>query len=236
MCSITNTSFLIFYECKFQCFKHSSKLTVYVSGWFPWFIFSMIVKMPFSKLPKAHQLKRALENYQKEVTSLRKELRKTPPTDLRPTAIPSPHRAAIEILTSVNVTPNAGRVRALLPLTETTSCVRKAPFHVKKTVFKAKLDARGYSKLMRYTIAMSREYTSNSKKRTPVRASLARSQQTMVVEYLKRPSNCNELPSKKHKVRGNGVFGLTDTMQNLHRKFGTDHPGIKVSLSVFCLA
>ena len=155
MCSITNTSFLIFHECKFQCFKHSSKLTVYVSGWFPWFIFSMIVKMPFSKLPKAHQLKRALENYQKEVTSLRKELRKTPPTDLRPTAIPSPHRAAIEILTSVNVTPNAGRVRALLPLTETTSCVRKAPFHVKKTVFKAKLDARGYSKLMRYTIAMS---------------------------------------------------------------------------------
>ena len=36
-------------------------------------------------------------------------------------AIPSPDRAPIEILTSVNVTPNAGRVRALLPLTETTS-------------------------------------------------------------------------------------------------------------------
>ena len=102
MCSITNASFLIFHECKFQFFKHSSKLTVYVTGWFPWFIFSIIVKMPFSKLPKARQLKRALENYQKEVT---------PPTDLRPTAIPSPHRAAIEILTSVNVTPNAGRVR-----------------------------------------------------------------------------------------------------------------------------
>ena len=236
MCSITNTSFLIFQECKFQCFKHSSKLTVYVTGWFPWFIFSMIVKMPFSKLPKARQLKRALENYQKEVTPLRKELRKTPPTDLRPTAISSPHRAVIEILTSVNVTPNAGRVRALLPLTETTSCVRKAPFHVTKTVFKAKLGARGYSKLMRYTIAISREYTSNSKKRTSVRASLARSQQTLVVEYLKRPSNCNELPSKKNKVRGNGVFGLTDTMQNLQRKFGMDHPYINISLSVFCLA
>ena len=224
MCSITNTSFLIFHECKFQYFKHSSKLTVRVTGWFPWFIFSMIVKMPFSKLPNARQLKRALENYQKEVTSLRKELRKTPPTDLRPTPIPSPHWAAIEILTSVNVTPNAGRVRSLLPLTETTSCIRKAPFHVKKTVFKAKLGARGYSKLMRYTIAinnaMSHEYTSNSKKRTSVRASLARSEQTMVVEYLKRPSNCNELPSKKNQIRGNGVFELTDTMQNLHRKFG----------------
>ena len=191
--------------------------------------------MPFSKLPKARQLKRAHENYQ-EVTSLRKELRKTPPTDVRHTAIPSPHRAAIEILTSVNVTLNSGRVRALLPLTETTSCVRKAPFHVKKTVFKGKLGARGYSKLMRYTIAMLREYTSNSKKRTSVRASLARSQQTMVVEYLKRPSNCNEMPSKKNQVRGNGVFGLTDTMQNLHRKFGMDHPGTKTSLSVFCLA
>ena len=170
------------------------------------------------------------------MTSLRKELRKTPPTDLRPTAIPSPHRAVIEILTSVNVTPNAGRVRALLPLTETTSCVRKAPFHVKKTVFKAKLCARGYSKLMSNTIAMSREYTSNSKKRTSVRASLARSQQTMVVEYLKRPSNCNELPSKKNRVRGNGVFGLTDTMQNLHSKFRMDHADIKISLLVFCLA
>ena len=74
----------------------------------------------------------------------------------------------------------------MLPLTETTSRVRKAPFHVKKIVFIAKLGARGYSKLIRYTIAMSREYTSNSKKRTSVRASLARSQQTMVVEYLKR--------------------------------------------------
>ena len=93
----------------------------------------------------------------------------------------------------------------MLPLTEATSCVRKAPFHVKKTVFKPKLGAHGYSKLMRYTIAMSREYTSNSKKRTSVRA---RSQQTMVVEYLKRPSNCNESPSKKNQVRGNGVFGL----------------------------
>ena len=89
---------------------------------------------------------------------------------------------------------------------------------------------------MSNTIAMSREYISNSKKRTSVRASLARFQQTLVVEYLKRPSNSNELPSKKNQVRGNGVFGLTDTMQNLHRKFGMDHPDIKISLSVFCLA
>ena len=106
---------------------------------------------------------------------------------------------------------------------------------MKKTVFKANIDAREYSKLMRYTIAMSLEYISNSKKRTSVRASLARSQQTMVVEYLKRPSNCNELPSKKNQVQGNGLFGLTDTMQNLHSKFGMDHPDIKISLSVFCL-
>ena len=105
-----------------------------------------------------------------------------------------------------------------------------------KTLFKARLSAREYSKLISNTIAMSREYTSNSKKRTSVRASLARSQRTMVVEYLKRPSNCNELPSKKNQVRGNGVFELTDTIQILHRKFGMDHPDIKISLSVFCLA
>jgi len=58
----------------------------------------------------------------------------------------------------------------------------------------------------------------------------------MVVEYLKRPSNSYELPSKKNQVWGNGVFGLTDTMQNLHRKFGMNHPDIKISLPVFCRA
>ena len=50
------------------------------SVWFSSYIFSRIIKMPFSKLPKARQLKRTLENYQ--VISLRKKLRKTPPTDM----------------------------------------------------------------------------------------------------------------------------------------------------------
>ena len=66
------------------------------------------------------------------------------------------------------------------------------------------------------------------------RSVIARSQKTMVVDFLKQPENSFELPCKKVQVRGYGTFALADTMSNLHKKFCAQFPQVSISRAVFC--
>ena len=72
--------------------------------------------MPFSKHPKSRQLKRALEEKDKEVKRLCATLTKSGSVDLEAAVLTSPllsspEHAAIELLIAVDVTPRVERVK-----------------------------------------------------------------------------------------------------------------------------
>ena len=57
----------------------------------------------------------------------------------------------------------------------------------------------------------------------------------LVVTFLKRSDNSVELPSKKDALsKGVTKRALNDTMKNLHKRFCTENPRIKMSLATFC--
>lgn len=158
--------------------------------------------MPFSKHPKTRQLKRALEEKDKEVKRLCATLTKSDSLDLKAAALTSPllsspEHAAIELLKAVDVTPRVERKNTLLPLTETVSRVKKAPMKVKRALFADRRSIRRMAKVLSKTIALSRVYIFNKRKGKNMRSSIARSHRTVVAEFLKKPENSYKLPSKK---------------------------------------
>ena len=77
-----------------------------------------------------------------------------------------------------------------------------------------------------------RSYT----KYRPTRKLLARSRNNLAVGFLKRPDNSSQLPSKKHHVKGQVKYGLTDTMDNLYTKFKSEYTSIRMHRSTFFAA
>ena len=138
------------------------------------------------------------------------------------------------LLNSVNVKPCGDIVSALIPYAVTMDCVQKASLGVKKTLFanKSASKIRGGARFLSKKLHLSRDYVFHSRKVK----NYAKARRAMVAEFLKREDNSSEMPSKKDHVKGRGRFGLTDTLRNLHCKFLSEHPDIKMSFSAFCSA
>ena len=192
--------------------------------------------MPFSKLPKVRQLKKTLATTQKELDSLRRTMRNTGSESQEP-FLTSPERAAVALLTAVDSSPRPGRIKVLLPFTETVSNLRKASSKIKKALFNEKPVNRLSTKnALSKTVKLSRDDIHKKRRRQSMRAAFARSRRALVADFLKQPQNSYELPSKKAQVRGSGTFGLTDTLHNLYRKFCAQYPEVRISRAVFCRA
>ena len=92
----------------------------------------------------------------------------------------------------------------------------------------------GCTKILSIKVGLSRDYIFRSRDAKFMRKSVARAQNLMVAEFMKRADNSFELPCKKDQVRGLGKFGLVDTLANLHAKFQMEKPDVVVSLARFC--
>jgi len=55
----------------------------------------------------------------------------------------------------------------------------------------------------------------------------------LVAEFLRRSENSNELLGKYNQIKGRETVSLTDTMQNIYRKFFLEFSDIKISFTVF---
>ena len=205
------------------------------------------MKMPFSKLPKARALQRLVDQKEKEIDGLRNALNKvqegqnnTDNTDdmAAPIALSTPQREAVQLCDSMNVTPTAPRIRAVLPLTAAVDAVKNAPTDIKKKLFSGRKSRKvnRIASAVSKKIKLSRNLVHSEHSAKTMRLSLAKSKKTMVNTFLRRADNSAELPSKWDQARGHVKHALTDTLCNLHTKFANENPDIPVSLAQFCKA
>ena len=139
-------------------------------------------------------------------------------------------------------TPRPHRVNALLPFTTTISCIKSARTTIKKALFdparnpniNRKMLSTRFRKNLSKKVSLSTDYIFYQKKGENMRKAIAKSQKMLVGEFLRRSENSNELPGKKDQIRGRGTFSLTDTMQNIYRKFCLEFSDIKMSFTAFC--
>ena len=136
----------------------------------------------------------------------------------------------------LDVTPRPHRVNALLPFTTMMSCVVKsARTTLKKALFdparnpniKKKMLSIRFRRNLSKKVSLSRDYIFYQKKGKNMRKAIAKSQKMLVAEFLRRTENSNE-------AWGRGTFSVTDTTQNIYRKFCLEFSDIKMSFTAFC--
>lgn len=142
----------------------------------------------------------------------------------------------LTILGELNISPNDKRQKVLLPYAVATDHVRRAPTHVKKElVFTRKCHKITATKVGK-AIKLSRKLVYRSRVYQKQRTVAARADKLHIVDYLKQGDNSVVLPGKRDNVRGQGLFGLVDTMENLYTKFCIEFPEYKLSRSTFFAA
>ena len=152
----------------------------------------------------------------------------------------SPTTAALAL--AKQLTPRSHRVNALLPFTTTISCIKSARTTIKKALFdparnpniNRKMLSTRFRKNLSKKVSLSTDYIFYQKKGENMRKAIAKSQKMLVGEFLRRSENSNELPRKKDQIRGRGTFSLTDTMQNIYRKFCLEFSDINMSVTAIC--
>ena len=55
-----------------------------------------------------------------------------------------------------------------------------------------------------------------------------------VIEFLTREDNCHAMPGKKDHIKGDQVYYLVDTLNNLHEKFIRENTNVAISRATFC--
>lgn len=194
--------------------------------------------MAFSRQAKARKLKRALSDLKAQHSQ---ELRKVRKEEATSGLVPStPEQQAIKLMVELDVTPLNDRIQMLVPYVETVARVAKAKNVVKKQLFRPSPDRR-YKGRARVLLSKKVQYSRSllyqkGYKNRNRRALIMRSTKTLINEYLKRPENSYEMPGKKDQVRGNGKFGLIDTLQNIYQKFRTEKTELSISFASFCKA
>ena len=154
----------------------------------------------------------------------------------------SPTTAALALAKQLDITPRPHRVNALLPFTTTISCIKSARTTIKKALFdparnpniNRKMLSTRFRKNLSKKVSLTTDYIFYQKKGENMRKAIAKSQKMLFGEFLRRSENSNELPGKKDQIRGRGTFSLTDTMQNIYRKFCLEFSDIKMPFTAFC--
>ena len=142
--------------------------------------------MPFSKLPKARALQRLVDQKEQEIDGLRNALNKvqegqnnTDNTDdmAAPIALSTPQREAVQLCDSMNVTPTAPRIRAVLPLTAAVDAVKNAPTDIKKKLFSGRKSRKvnRIASAVSKKIKLSRNLVHSEHSAKTMRLSLAKS-------------------------------------------------------------
>ena len=92
----------------------------------------LVVKMAFSRHPKARQMIREMVKLQEENSTLKRQISSVEQTKQHTTHLSTPERHATNLLNSVEVTPNQQRTQTLAPYCEIMNRIAEAPIAVKK--------------------------------------------------------------------------------------------------------
>ena len=152
--------------------------------------------------------------------------------------MPTPKREAIKLLADLGLSPNPARLKVLMPVSVTVDSVKKAPRHLKRQLFETPTTVKRVASGVSKRVNLSRKLI-GAKKKEVIKKTCREETRQLVIDFLCRSDNANELPSKKDVVRGQQQYSLTDTLMNLHRKFQAENAGnpeVRICLSEFCKA
>ena len=132
---------------------------------------------------------------------------------------PAPKRMAHQLCTQMAITPTPTRLRSLMPYTTTIKAVTVASSKVKKELFQVAniQDLRmgaPIAKLVQVSRRQLRPSEPKTARKDATKASYAR-----IVEFLCRPDNSAQFPSKMDHINGQTLYGLTHTLRYLYQKY-----------------
>ena len=149
----------------------------------------------------------------------------------------TPQKEAANILCNEGVPPTHSLVKKLLPYTLAMKCIRASSTKIKRVLFKRNVPGgeRVKSALAKKVGVGRNRIFGASKKKADKKARQTRQLKSLrmtctVVKFLKRDDNSYCLPGK-NDVR---KYALSDTMQNLHKKFLLENPDSTISRATFC--
>ena len=196
-------------------------------------------------LNKCRALKRQLDKKEQENSTLKKNVGKLRRQLCKKNELPTstPVRQAHDLLSELGKAPSQSNVKRVLPYTATITAVKQATLPIKRKIFGPSSSAKR-TKISKSLAGDIEKITNVSAryicrrpytKYRPTRKLLARSRNNLAVRFLKRPDNSSQLPSKKHHVKGQVKYGLTDTMDNLYTKFKSEYTNIRMHIGLHSL-
>ena len=179
----------------------------------------------------ARKLKRELSDARAQVQSLNKKVKKLEAGRQEENqTMDTPDRAAVNLLTELNVSPTQSRIKKVLPVTETNRVVQGANKNVKKQLFAEFSTRKRVKKGIAKNSGVNRKVLGPKKQKRLSRRKAAKEMKMKKVnEFLARPDNSYELSEKKKA----GQFSLADTVSNLYLKFKSENLDLKLSRSCF---
>ena len=185
------------------------------------------MKLPLSREPRMRQMKKTISEAEEEIKHLKtisKTNRTFPPLSTPETSPTS----SIGSTSSTDYSPSRATSAGSRSIT-------RYPGHANQEVVSEMYSPTTVALALAKQLDITpRPHRVNALLPFTTTISCIKSARTTIKKALRRSENSNELPGKKDQIRGRGTFSLTDTMQNIYRKFCLEFSDIKMSFTAFC--